>query len=120
MIREQKRKYAILWFQNLCRFHHVKDADRWNYTAENVVAFLRAQLAKGTPTWKRLKIVEGLMFHCMYVRKTDATFLSSGLLAHPCETNYSGLHRTRTQRSGTRTRTRNEAYDIAHLRPRTT
>ncbi len=76
VIREQKRKYAILWFQNLCRFHHVKDADRWNYTAEHVVAFLRAQLAKGTPTWKRLKIVEGLMFHCMYVRKTDATFLS--------------------------------------------
>jgi hypothetical protein len=61
-------KYALIWFSNLAKFHKVPAAITWNYDKEQVIAFLRDRKDSGVPTWKRLMIVQGLMWHRVHVQ----------------------------------------------------
>jgi hypothetical protein len=59
--REQRNKWAKIWFEQLCRFHQRKPTPLAEFTAEDAIAFLRDHLRRKTPAWKRLKIIESLM-----------------------------------------------------------
>ena len=58
--RKEKEKWAGIWFTELCHFHRLAKNPNWNFSADEVIAFLRSQVKQGVPAWKRLKIVEGL------------------------------------------------------------
>jgi hypothetical protein len=62
--------YARLWFDALARFHRVGDPGNWQFTEQDVIDFLRSKLKQGMPTWKRLKIVEGILWYRNHVRKS--------------------------------------------------
>jgi Phage integrase, N-terminal SAM-like domain len=71
MDRQQAtEKYAKLWFEGLAKFHQIKEPAVWVFTEEHVTAFLRSKLKTGMPTWKRLKIVEGLICYRNRVRQS--------------------------------------------------
>lgn len=70
-----EEKYAHIWFKSLARFHKVKEPDSWEYSGEQVIAFLRFKLSEGIPTWRRLKIVDGLIWHRDNVRKKTTAIL---------------------------------------------
>ena len=60
----EKRSYvdwARYWFAQLARHHRVRDPAQWSFTEERVIAFLRARLKAGVPSWKRVLIVKGLI-----------------------------------------------------------
>jgi len=40
-----------------------------SFTAEDVIAFLRAKLEQGTPAWKRMKILRGLMVYRRFIEQ---------------------------------------------------
>ncbi|TWT56085.1 hypothetical protein CA85_45580 [Allorhodopirellula solitaria] len=54
---DQRDKWAKIWFEKLSRFHGRKPQATWEFTADDVIAFLRDHLRRKTPGWKRLKIV---------------------------------------------------------------
>ena len=56
-------EWARFWFRKLAQFHKVHDPAQWRFTEEDVIAFLRFKLKQGMPTWKRLKIVQGLIYY---------------------------------------------------------
>jgi hypothetical protein len=60
---EDRRRWAIIWFNQLLRFHAVEDRAKWRFGQDQVIAYLVSQRNAGMPAWKRLKIVEGLMFY---------------------------------------------------------
>ena len=71
MERQQAaEKYAKLWFDSLAKFHQIKEPAVWAYDEAHVVAFLRSKLKTGMPTWKRLRIVEGLIWYRNRVRQS--------------------------------------------------
>jgi len=71
-VEDTDEKYAHLWFASLCKFHVLPDneSQQWNFVEKHVLAFLRHKLAKKTPTWKRLKIVHGLIWYRNHVRRS--------------------------------------------------
>ena len=67
-LRQQKKrmdqeKWARIWFAKLCHFHNVSENNRWNFSAQQVIEFLKFRIKFGDPAWKRLKIVDAL---CLY------------------------------------------------------
>ena len=56
-------KWASIWFERLCRFTQVPIDNDWNFSADQVIAFLRHRIARNDPAWKRLKIIQGLRLH---------------------------------------------------------
>jgi integron integrase len=68
--------WGQVWFTKLARFHGVGEPAKWVFGRDEVVAYLKALKAHGTPTWKRLRAVEGLMEYQQSVRKADAPFLA--------------------------------------------
>jgi len=60
---ESREKYARLWFDGLAKFHRIENAAVLEIDEFQVRAFLRSKLEKGMPTWKRIKIVEGLIWY---------------------------------------------------------
>ena len=58
-----EEKYARLWFAGLVKFHNIKDAANWEFDEKHVISFLREKLAAKMLTWKRFKIVEGLIWY---------------------------------------------------------
>jgi len=81
---ESREKYARLWFDGLSRFHRVDNAAVWEFDEFHGRAFLRTKLEKGIPTWKRIKIVEGLIWYRNRVRKSTTPRLEP-LWAKVCE-----------------------------------
>ena len=70
--------WANFWFSKLCQFHHVKPDSNWDFTTDQVIAFLRYQLKERKyPAWKRLKIAQGLILH----RRNDGLDIPSSLLS---------------------------------------
>ena len=69
-VEDTDEKYAHLWFASFCKFHNIPDnqSQQWNFDEKHVLAFLRDKLAKKMPTWKRLKIVHGLIWYRNHVR----------------------------------------------------
>ena len=56
--RNRSEKWANIWFDKLCRFHHRPNDSKWRFTVDHVIAFLQSKVKAGYPAWKRLKIVE--------------------------------------------------------------
>ena len=69
-------KYAKIWFSNLAKFHKVPLSNSWDYGKDLVVDFLRDRKDSGVPTWKRLKIVQGLIWHRVHIQNRTPDFLS--------------------------------------------
>ena len=75
---ESRDKWAKIWFEKLSRFHGRKPQATWEFTADEVIAFLRDHLRRKTPAWKRLKIIESLICYRRYVQSApfdDLTFI---------------------------------------------
>ena len=59
--RSQELKWAWIWFKKLS-LHHGWQADAGQrFTDQDAVGFLRSYRDQGTPAWKRMRILEGLM-----------------------------------------------------------
>ncbi|TWT56615.1 hypothetical protein [Allorhodopirellula solitaria] len=79
---EQRDKWAKIWFEKLCHFHGRKPQAIWEFTADDVIAFLRDHLRRKTPAWKRLKIIQSLICYRRYVQTApfdDLTFIRTKL-----------------------------------------
>ncbi len=59
--RDRDSKWAKIWFGKLAKFHNEKESPLWEFSREQVIAFLRDRLAAGYPAWKRQSIVKGLI-----------------------------------------------------------
>lgn len=72
---EEKEKWAKIWFDRLAKFHRIEDAGNWAFDEQHVIGFLRHCLRNGMPTWKRLKIVEGLLDYRNRIRGSSGPAL---------------------------------------------
>jgi len=61
--QETDEKFGHLWFASLARFHKVRNSHTWDFDNDHVIEFLRSKLSEKMPTWKRLKIVQGLIWY---------------------------------------------------------
>lgn len=66
--RQSQDKWSKIWFEKMCRFHGRKPQPTWEFTPDDVIAFLRDHLRRKTHAWKRLKIIESLMFYRRHVQ----------------------------------------------------
>ena len=75
--RQQKLKWARIWFSKLMGFHNIEPAkaERWDFSAEQMISFLRHKRDANTPAWKRLKILEAVMNFRVVVQRRDIDFL---------------------------------------------
>ncbi|MGV3485475.1 MAG: integron integrase [Planctomycetaceae bacterium] len=69
--QELAEKYGRLWFAGMAKFHSVSQPESWAFDETHVIAFLRSRLQQGMPTWKRLRVVEGIIWYRNRVRKSD-------------------------------------------------
>ncbi len=69
--QDTDEKYSRMWFAALAKFHHVKEPSIWQFDDKDVIEFLRSKVSEGMPTWKRLKIVQGLIWYRNSVRKSS-------------------------------------------------
>ena len=72
LAEDKDEKYAHFWFASFCKFHNIPDSEsqHWDFDKEHVLAFLRHKLANNEPTWKRLKIVHGLIWYRNHIRRS--------------------------------------------------
>lgn len=70
-------KWARIWFEKLARFHRIADPDHWRFDEEHVVSFLIDRKKTGVPTWKRIKIIEGLIQYRNKYSKSSAPKLET-------------------------------------------
>lgn len=70
-------QYARIWFMSMAKFHNIRDPATWDFTEAHVIAFLRSKLKQGMPAWKRLKVVEGVIWYCDQVKKSAAPRLET-------------------------------------------
>ena len=74
--QEQRRKWADIWIKKFADFHNRGGKYRyWDFDADQVIAFLRSKRDAKVPAWKRMKIIEGLMFYRRFVQDRDIDFL---------------------------------------------
>jgi integron integrase len=66
---EQELKWASIWFKQLKAFHKSRGTSDWEFTVEDVISFLRSKRDAGVPTWKRMKVIEGLIVFRREVQK---------------------------------------------------
>ena len=66
---EQDLKWAKVWFQLFSAFHGRGRQTDWDFTPDDVIAFLRSKRDAGVPAWKRMKIVRGLMIYRRFVNE---------------------------------------------------
>ncbi len=80
--RESRDKWAKIWFEKLSRFHGRKPQATWEFTADEVILFLRDHVRRKTPAWKRLKIIQSLMCYRRYIQAApldDLKFIQTKL-----------------------------------------
>ncbi|TWT96460.1 phage integrase N-terminal SAM-like domain-containing protein [Neorhodopirellula pilleata] len=65
---QAQEKWSKIWFTNLCRFHSRKPQPTWEFTPEDAIAFLQDHLRRKTPAWKRLRIIDSLMYYRRHVQ----------------------------------------------------
>ena len=75
--QQQNLKWARIWFGKLVRFHGIaqRDAEHWDFSADQVIAYLRCKRDSKTPAWKRLKILEGIMDYRGMIQNASIDFL---------------------------------------------
>jgi hypothetical protein len=54
--QRESDKWAGIWHGKLCRFHDVPVKTDWNYSADQVIQFLKDRVKRNEPAWKRQKI----------------------------------------------------------------
>ena len=52
---EDRRRWAIIWFNQLLRFHSVEDRKKFRFGEAEVIPYLQAKRDEGLPAWKRLR-----------------------------------------------------------------
>ena len=52
--RKSPDEWAQIWFRRLCRFHRLSKNSKWQFSLDQVIAFLRSRVEKNDPAWKRL------------------------------------------------------------------
>ncbi|TWT50659.1 Tyrosine recombinase XerD [Rubripirellula amarantea] len=60
---EQELKWATIWFRKLCGFHNQDPESDWQFTSADVIAFLQAKRDAGSPAWKRMAVIRGLIVY---------------------------------------------------------
>jgi integron integrase len=75
--KEIQEKWARIWFNALVRFHGISEPSTWKFDQQHVIDFLRYKLGHGMPAWKRLKVVEGLIFYCERIRRSSSPRLGT-------------------------------------------
>ncbi|MGB7328170.1 MAG: integron integrase [Rubripirellula sp.] len=65
---EQEIKWAKIWFSQLSKFHSRDSRDDWQFTADDVIEFLKSKRDAGLPAWKRMKIICGLIVYRRLVK----------------------------------------------------
>ena len=75
--QQQKLKWARIWFAKLVGFHRIApgDVEHWDFSADQVIAYLRCKRDSKTPAWKRLKILEGIMNYRVMIQNASIDFL---------------------------------------------
>ncbi len=68
--QETDEKYGRVWFAALARFHKIRNPHSWDFDENHVIEFLKSKLSEKMPTWKRLKIVQGVIWYRNNIRKT--------------------------------------------------
>jgi hypothetical protein len=71
----KEEKYARIWYSHLLKFHHIPFSHSWSYNKEHVVQFLRSKKESGIPAWKRLKILQGILWHRVHIQHRSPDFL---------------------------------------------
>ena len=72
---EQDLKWAKIWFKQFTTFHRRSgkqngDFSRnWDFSPDDVIAFLRSKRDDGVPAWKRLKALEGLLAYRRFIQE---------------------------------------------------
>ena len=56
---DQDLRWARIWFRQLAVFHKRANDPTWNFTPEELIAFLQSKRDQGFPAWKRMGIIEG-------------------------------------------------------------
>ena len=74
--RKSPDEWAEIWFRQLCRLHRKSKNSKWQFSLDQVIAFLRSRVEKREPAWKRLKIVEALIRFQKDLPKDEQTDLS--------------------------------------------
>jgi hypothetical protein len=67
--QQQELKWAHIWFKKFSAFHGRSAVRSDEFTAADVIAFLRHYRDQGTPAWKRMKTLEGLVLYRREVQK---------------------------------------------------
>ena len=55
--------WAKIWYSKLAGFHKISNKQNWFFSSDDVIAYLVHQKHVGAPTWKRLKIAQGLALY---------------------------------------------------------
>lgn len=69
------KKWAQIWFSKLCRFHRKPRGSSWQFSLDQVIAFLKSRVEMNDPAWKRVKMVEGLILFQKDIPKEQRTDL---------------------------------------------
>ncbi|NNE00449.1 MAG: integron integrase [Pirellulaceae bacterium] len=69
------KDWPRIWFDKIARFHQIDPRYGWDFSRDQVIAFLRHHLQAGAPAWKRLKIAEALIRYREQVMRKDASDL---------------------------------------------
>ena len=57
---DQDLRWARIWFRQLAVFHKRANDPAWNFTPEELIAFLQSKRDQGFPAWKRMGIMKTL------------------------------------------------------------
>ena len=70
--KQDKTEYcARVWFASMANYHCINNRDGWRFDEDDVISFLKSKVEQKMPTWKRLGIVNSLIWYRNNVRKTD-------------------------------------------------
>ena len=59
--RKTHLDWAAIWFRKMAQNRRVQSTEKWDWTADDLIAFLRSRRDAGVPAWKRLKIIEAMI-----------------------------------------------------------
>lgn len=60
---EQELRWAKIWFKKLCQFHNRSWNTDWDFSPEDLIAFLRYKRDQKVPAWKRMKMLTGVLLY---------------------------------------------------------
>ena len=66
---DQDLKWAKIWFKQFLAFHRRSGQVHWDFSSDDVIAFLRTKRDAEVPAWKRKKILEGLLVYRRLVQE---------------------------------------------------